>query len=183
MDQISPHVPAIDRLPAFDADSGLVNTVLETPKGCAAKIKYLAGQGLFTLSYLLPPGQVFPHNFGFIPGTEGQDGDPLDLLLVTNMPLPMGLLVKTRLMGVIRAEQQDQSTSATIRNDRVLGVPAQVLGAMADDPLPALSRQLVEDIEAFFIDYNRRRGRHFRPLGVGDADEARHIVEAGLARG
>ncbi|MEA1671806.1 inorganic diphosphatase [Nitrospirillum sp. BR 11163] len=181
MDRTAPHTPALDRLPAFDPGSGLVNTVLETPKGCSGKLKYEPGQGIFTLSYLLPPGQVFPHNFGFIPGTEGQDGDPLDLLLVLDTPLPTGLLVKTRLLGVIMAEQTDHR-GKTVRNDRLLGVPDQAREPVADDPVPVLSRQLLEDVEAFFIDYNRRRGRHFRPVGVGDADEAHAILTAALVK-
>ncbi|MEA1648173.1 inorganic diphosphatase [Nitrospirillum sp. BR 11164] len=181
MEQAAHPVPALDRLPAFDPESGLVNTVLETPKGCPGKLKYEPGLGLFTLSYLLPPGQVFPHNFGFIPGTEGQDGDPLDLLLVLDTPLPTGLLVQTRLLGVIMAEQTDQR-GKTVRNDRLLGVPDQAREPSADDPVPVLSRQMLEDIEAFFIDYNHRRGRHFRPLGVGAAEDARAILEAGLVK-
>ena len=50
---------------------------------------------------------IFPYDFGFIPSTKGQDGDPLDILLLMDDPAPMGCVIRTRVVGAIEAEQSD----------------------------------------------------------------------------
>src|SRR5688572_9815532 len=94
----------IEALPAFSRE-GRLNVVIETPQGTANKLKWDANAGLFKLSHVLPSGAVFPFDFGFIPGTRGEDGDPLDVLLLIDHPVPLGCLVEARLIGVIEANQ------------------------------------------------------------------------------
>src|SRR5690242_6477172 len=108
-------------LPAFAAESGDLNVVIETPKGSRSKFSYDEDTGLFTLSKLLPAGMAFPFSFGFVPSTRGGDGDPLDVLLVFDEPLFPGLLVAARLIGAIRARQSEDGKMK--RNDRLLAVP------------------------------------------------------------
>jgi inorganic pyrophosphatase len=84
----------IARLPAFDPDKKCVNVVIETPKGSCIKYAYDAECGLFALKRALPQGFAFPFNFGFVPSTLGEDGDPLDILILNEEPLFPGCLVK-----------------------------------------------------------------------------------------
>src|ERR687894_835887 len=91
----------LNRLPAFDPDSGTLNAVIETPKGHRNKYKFDEERGLFLLDGVLPAGAVFPFDFGFVPSTTGGDGDPLDVLVLMDEPAFTGCLVRVRLLGVI----------------------------------------------------------------------------------
>ena len=74
--------PALEHLSAREPDSGLVRVVVDTPKGSRNKYKYDETLGLYRLSKVLPLGLAFPYDFGFIPSTRAEDGDPLDVLLL-----------------------------------------------------------------------------------------------------
>ena len=72
----------LEHLSAREPDSGLVRVVVDTPKGSRNKYKYDEHLGLYRLSKVLPLGLAFPYDFGFIPSTQAEDGDPLDVLLL-----------------------------------------------------------------------------------------------------
>ena len=76
----------IDALPAVDPDSGRLNAVIDTPKGWRNKYKFDEKHGQWRLGKILPQGMYFPYDFGFIPSTRGEDGDPVDVLLLTEEP-------------------------------------------------------------------------------------------------
>src|SRR5262245_39465179 len=111
--------PVID-LPVADADSGRVNVVVDTPKGCRNKYKFDEDHGQWRLSKVLPQGASFPFDFGFVPSTEADDGDPIDVLLIADEPTFVGCIVPSRLIGVLEAEQTEKGK--TIRNDRLVAV-------------------------------------------------------------
>src|ERR1700752_5285187 len=92
-------------LPAFDATTGDLNAIVDTPKGSRNKFKYDPRSGLFKLSGTLPLGNSFPFDFGYVPSTAGEDGDPLDVLILMDEPAFVGCLVPSKLIGVIEAEQ------------------------------------------------------------------------------
>src|SRR5215475_8701302 len=98
----------IERLKVFDKHRGYVNVVVETPKGSRVKYAYDPESGLTGMKQRLPEGMMFPFNFGFIPSTKAEDGDPLDILLLNKEPLFPGCLVKARLVGIIKAEQVEK---------------------------------------------------------------------------
>lgn len=103
---------------------GLVNVIIETPQGSRNKYKYDEKQKLFALSRVEPSGHVFPFDFGFVPGTAAGDGDPIDVLVITECPTFTGCLIRARLIGVIEAEQT--SNGNTERDDRLIAVAAGV---------------------------------------------------------
>ena len=72
----------------------------------------------------MPKGSFWPYDFGFIPSTIGEDGDPLDVLILMDEPAPMGCLVSIRLVGAIEAKQQEKGGKWE-RNDRLLAISAQ----------------------------------------------------------
>lgn len=113
-------------LPAFDEEIGQLNVIIETPKGSRNKFEYDPKHGLFKLSGILPAGANFPFDFGFVPPTLGEDGDPLDVLLLMDEPAFTGCLVAARLIGVIEAEQTERD-GASVRNDRLIAVAAKSL--------------------------------------------------------
>lgn len=168
---------ATQELSAVDEQSGAVNVVIDTPKGSRNKFKYDEELGLFKLGGVLAVGMSFPFDFGYIPATMGGDGDPLDVLLLMDEPAFVGCLVETRLIGVIEAEQTEEGK--TERNDRLIGVAAQSRVHEQVRELSELNEQLLGEIEHFFVSYNDAKGKRFAPLGRGDADRARQLLEEG----
>jgi inorganic pyrophosphatase len=174
----SPH--ALSRLDAR-ADSGLVNVVIDTPRGSRCKYKYDEKAGVLRLSKLLPLGASFPYDFGFIPSTRGADGDALDVLVLLDEPVALGCVVPVRLIGVLQAEQTETS-GETVRNDRLLGVVETPYNPPELRSLDELHRQRVDEIEHFFVSYNEMEGRRFRPTGRGGPDLAERLLEEGMRR-
>ena len=73
-------------LSPLDSATGKLNVIIDTPKGSRNKYKYEEDPGIFRLSSILPVGAEFPFDFGYIPGTVGGDGDPLDVLVLMDEP-------------------------------------------------------------------------------------------------
>ncbi len=94
--------------------------IIETPKGSRNKFDYDPDSGLFMLGGLLPEGMMFPYDFGFLPSTLGEDGDPLDILVLMDAPAHVGCLMEVRIIGIITAEQTEDGKTES--NDRLLGV-------------------------------------------------------------
>jgi len=106
----------IAQLAAYDEESGDLNVVIDTPQGSRNKFKYDEKHGVFKLAGVLPAGAVFPFDFGDIPGTLGEDGDPVDVLVLMDEPAFAGCLVPSRLIGVVVAEQTTSATTSSTRS-------------------------------------------------------------------
>src|SRR3954468_3631741 len=102
-------------------EKGVLRVVIETPQGSRNKFDYEPKFKVFSLAKVLPLGLVFPYNFGFIPQTLGEDGDPLDVLVLSAEPVPVGCVVDCRLVGVMLATQRPHG-GKSIRNDRFIAV-------------------------------------------------------------
>ena len=169
----------LDGLGAFAADDAReLNVVIETPKGSRNKFTYDDALGLFELGGVLPSGAVFPFDFGFVPATTGGDGDPLDALVLMDEPAFTGCLVRVRLLGVIEAEQTERDGETT-RNDRLVGLAAESRLHRKVRSLSALDENLLEEIEHFFVSYNRIKGKEFKPLARSGPKRAFELVEQG----
>jgi len=166
------------QLPAFDP-AGDLHVVIETPKGSRNKYAYDPDLGVFRFKAVMPEGNSFPYDFGFIPSTRGPDGDPLDVLVLLDAPLELGCLLTARLIGVIEAEQRE-ADGQTERNDRLLAVATRARTHAHVQDLDELRPGFLDEIEAFFIHYNGLSGRCFKPVGRGGPKRARAVVEAGL---
>jgi inorganic pyrophosphatase len=166
---------SINALPTVDPDSGRLNAVVDTPKGSRNKYKYDEKHGQWRLSKILPEGMYFPYDFGFIPSTRGEDGDPVDVLLLTEEPTFPGCVVPARLIGVLEAEQTEDGK--TIRNDRLIAVVETPYNPAEYESLDDVNDRRLEEIEAFFIAYNQAEGRQFKPIGRKGVDRARRLLE------
>ncbi|CAN5785573.1 inorganic diphosphatase [soil metagenome] len=166
-------------LDAFDIETKKLNIIVDTPKGSRNKFKYDEKTALFMLSGVLPAGSFFPYDFGFVPSTRGEDGDPLDVLLLMDEPAFVGCLVAARLLGVIEAEQTER-TGETMRNDRLLAVAEKSITHCTWKSLGTLDENLVDQIEHFFVSYNEIKGKQFKPLGRFGPTRARRLVEEGV---
>ena len=163
---------------AFDDDSGELNVIIETPQGSRNKFSFDERRGIFKLDGVLPAGASFPFDFGFVPTTLGQDGDPLDVLVLMDEAAFTGCLVPSRLIGVIEANQTERD-GQTMRNDRLLAVAANSYTHKAIQELRDLSPNLLEEIEHFFQSYNEIKGKQFQALHRRGAQAAKKLVEQG----
>jgi len=172
---------SIARLPAYDEEEEHWHVIIETPKGSHNKYDFDPELGLFVLGGVLPEGMSFPYDFGFLPSTLGEDGDPLDVLLLMDEPAFTGCLVRSRLIGVIAAKQTERDGQKQ-RNDRLIAVPikARLYGDCKD--LTDLNRDRVREIQEFFVSYNRVRGKSFDVLHVYGAKRAAQLARKGIKR-
>ena len=166
-----------NRVPPY-AETGELNVIIETPKGSRNKIKYEPELGIFGLGSVLPQGNVFPFDFGFVPGTEGGDGDPLDVLVLMDEPAFAGCLVPSRLIGVLEAEQIVEGR--TERNDRLIAVAAESRNHADIRSIGALSGNIVEEFEHFFVSYNEAKGKEFKILARRGPKRAEEILRESM---
>lgn len=167
---------SLSKLTPFDRESGELNVVIDTPKGSRNKFGWDEKRELFELKGVLPAGAVFPYDFGFIPGTRGEDGDALDVLILMDEPAFSGCLVACRLLGVIEAEQTEGREMQ--RNDRLIAVAANSRTHGHLKMLSDLNVKIVDEIEHFFVSYNAAKGKKFEPLRRGGPERARELVDA-----
>jgi inorganic pyrophosphatase len=156
-----------------------LQVIVETPRGSRNKLKYDAAEERFKLSKVMPEGMVFPYDFGYIPGTKAEDGDPLDVLILTDEPLFPGCLVDCRLVGAIEAEQQQEADTEKYRNDRLIAVAIQSQLYSNVRNLDELNPIILKQIEDFFVNYQRVRNVKVWILGHYGAERAREILQAG----
>ncbi|MGF7073468.1 inorganic diphosphatase [Mucilaginibacter sp. 3215] len=152
-----------------------VSVIVETPKGCGHKYDYDATTNQFRLKKLLPAGMVFPFDFGFIPDTVGGDGDPLDVLVISEISTFPGCVIDCRLIGAFKVEQAS-ADGKRYRNDRLLAVP--VVSKIFTDLHDAaqLPHSLTDQIEAFFTNYNRLESKEFNLMERLGAEGAMELV-------
>lgn len=172
---------SLAHIDAFRENQMDLNVIIETPKGSRNKFDYEPDLGVFELAGVLPEGSNFPYDFGFVPSTLGEDGDPLDVLVFLDEPVPTGALVSARLIGVIEANQSAQDGQTT-RNDRLLAVATRAHTHSDVNTLDDLRPKMVEEIEHFFSSYNQIKGKSFKPTGRGGPERALQIVQAGIER-
>lgn len=165
--------------PDWKEKKNCCKVIIETPKGGRNKFKYDEASGLFKLGGLLPEGLSFPFDFGFAPGTLGGDGDPLDVLVLMEEPAHVGCLLEARIVGVIEAEQIENKRRAV--NDRLIGVAIHSYSHEDVANIDQVNASLLDQIEEFFISYNKSRGRSFRPTGRHGPKRAAKVIEEGIA--
>src|SRR5689334_1270394 len=149
------------RLLPFDTGKkDVVQIVIETPRGSRNKYAFDQKQRVFMLKKVLPEGMVFPHDFGFIPSTQAEDGDPIDVLLLMDQPAFPGCLVQARLIGIIEGEQKEGGK--THRNDRLLAVADSSHTHSNVKSIKDLNESLVQEIEAFLMNYHSNDRTEFK---------------------
>src|SRR3954447_13104020 len=107
----------LQKLPTRDK-SGDVHVVVETPRGSAAKLEFDPELQVFTLSKSLILGLTYPYDWGFIPSTKGEDGDPMDALVLHEAATAPGLVLRCKIIGVLEVLQSEKGKK-DVRNDRL----------------------------------------------------------------
>ena len=147
-----------------------ITAIVETPKGSAQKYDYDPDNKGFKLKKMIPAGMVFPFDFGFIPGTLGEDGDPLDIVIISEFQSFPGCIMDCRIIGGITAEQTEKGK--TVRNDRFIAIPVVSQMFAKVKTIKDLPRDLIKQLETFFINYNELEGKKFEHLKKLNAQKA-----------
>ncbi|HEY1862512.1 MAG TPA: inorganic diphosphatase [Roseiarcus sp.] len=103
-------------LPLFTDDED-VHVVIETPRGNHVKFAYDPKIKAFVVRKSLLTGLTYPHDWGFMPSTKADDGDPLDAMVIHDGTTFPGVVVICRVIGILQIEQRSKNKSE--RNDRL----------------------------------------------------------------
>jgi inorganic pyrophosphatase len=161
--------------PFVPEDEKLIQVVIETPKGSRNKYAFDPEQRVFELKKVLPAGMAFPYDFGFVPATKAEDGDPIDVLVLMDEPAFPGCLLKCRLIGVIEGEQGSKKEKE--RNDRVVAIEQENHSFADIQNIHHLGKQFLRELEEFFVNYHELSGKQYRVIGVKGPGKARERIE------
>jgi inorganic pyrophosphatase len=167
------------RLAPKDAeDEDIIQVIIETPKGSRNKYAFDVEQKVFELTKVLPAGMAFPYDFGFVPSTLAEDGDPTDVLVLMDEPAFPGCLLKCRAIGVIEGEQGKKSK--TERNDRIVAIEQMNHSYARVKHIDDLGKKFVKELEEFFVHYHELIGKEYRIVDVKGPGEARRRIKNGM---
>jgi inorganic pyrophosphatase len=172
---------AYGRIPAFvPGHRELVHAVIETPKGTRHKFAFEPEYGAMLLKQTLAEGLAWPYDYGFVPQTLGDDGDPLDILVLNEPPLFPGCLQRVRLIGAVLLEKDG------VENDRLIACPTPTPGTAlpVDDfrEIADVPEAMLHGIERFLIEYSAEEGHRITFRGRAPRHQAFEHVEKGRAR-
>ena len=155
-------------------DDRKLTVLIETPRNSRNKYKYDAKSNKLHFESTLKGGLCYPFDFGFVPDTLAEDGDPLDVIVFMDQFCAPGCSVEVRLIGVLEAEQTEHSQS--IRNDRLLAVHANSVFFASFKDWSELPMNVCEDISLFFQFSNITKGRKFETLAWRGPKEAQRLL-------
>ncbi len=159
---------------------GAFHVVVESPRGSTVKLKYEPALKAFTLSRPLTRGLRYPFDWGFIPSTQGPDGDPLDAMVYWDDITWPGVVLPCRALGVLQVEQKKRNGSPgeRERNDRILTVP--VASARAEDlhTYQDLSKRERDELEHFFLTVVHFAGKEAQILGWEGPEGVERMIQA-----
>jgi inorganic pyrophosphatase len=155
-----------------------IQVIIETPKGSRNKYAYDSEQKVFELKKVLPAGMAFPYDFGFVPSTKAEDGDPVDVLVLMDEPAFPGCLLKCRPVGIIEGQQGKKRER--VRNDRVVAIEQENHSYAHVKHVNDLGNKFVTELEEFFVNYHELSGKQYRILDVRGPGEARRRIKEGM---
>lgn len=154
-----------------------VRVVIETPKGSRNKYAFDQADRVFVLKKVLPAGMAFPYDFGFVPSTLAEDGDPVDVLVLMDEPAFAGCVLKCRLVGIIEGEEIDGKKR--IRNDRLVAIEQGNHSYAPVKHIDDLGKAFIKELEAFFVNYHSLSSKRYEIIVVRGPREARRRLEDG----
>lgn len=159
-------------------DDGLLNTVIEIPQGSFLKVEWDRGRAAFILDRVEPSIFAKPCNYGFIPQTLDDDGDELDTLVVCDEPLPMGVWLEGRILGVMKFEDDGEM------DHKIVVVPADDRNAGDKyKTLKDLGERWIQQVEYHFNHYkDLKKPGTTTVQGWGDVEEAKEVIRECIER-
>jgi inorganic pyrophosphatase len=160
----------------YDIDPGpdspeIVRTIIEIPKHSSNKYEYDGTLGVFRLDRALYSPMHYPGDYGFIPGTLAEDGDPLDILVLVNEPSFTGCMMETRPVGILHMVDQTEN------DEKILAVPNRNPRFESIHTIDQVFPHTRKEIEYFFSIYKELQGVKTEIKGWGDPREARKTIQ------
>ncbi|MEM9021196.1 MAG: inorganic diphosphatase [Planctomycetota bacterium] len=153
-----------------------INAIIEIPKGRRSKFEVDKQTGLLKLDRYLYASAHYPGDYGFIPQTLAEDGDPLDVIIMVNEPTFPGCLIEARPLGLFRMTDKGD-------NDfKVLAVPSGDPMFAEYDNLWRVPPHYLREVEHFFATYKQLEGSEVHTMGWDQADAAHREIESCMAR-
>lgn len=165
-------------LDAGDVAGGVINVVVEIPAGSTHKIEWDRKRALMKLDRIEPQIFAKPTNYGFIPQTLDEDGDELDALIITRQPLPTGIYLQARIIGVMKFIDDGEI------DDKIVVVPEDDRDAGNEiKTLADLPEQLIKQIEFHFNHYkDLKKAGATHVTQWGDVEQAKAVIQESQAR-
>lgn len=161
-----------------NVEQGFINVVNEIPCGSNHKIEWDREKKLFKLDRDEPIVFTKPTNYGFIPQTLDEDGDELDVLLLTDKPLGTGVYLEAKIIGVMKFVDDGEV------DDKIVAVPADDRNnGNSINSLEDVPSQLIKQIEFHFNHYkDMKKPGTTKVESWGDIDEAKSVVKDAISR-
>jgi inorganic pyrophosphatase len=158
------------------AAKDLVNVVVETPRGAVVKLKWEPELRAFALKRPLPLGFAYPFDWGFVPGTEAEDGDPLDALVVSDAGSPPGTVLRCRVLGALEVSQKGVGKKGRVRNDRLICVPEPDPRTAWMRSVNDLPERMRDELAHFFVSSVAFEKKELKIVGWVDSEAALELV-------
>jgi inorganic pyrophosphatase len=155
---------------AQDRSDDVVAVIVEIPTGSRNKYEMDHDTGRIVLDRMLFTATRYPADYGFIDGTMGRDGDPLDALVFVSEPTFPGCLIMARPVGLFRMEDEKGP------DDKILCVHPGDPNWSHIEELEDLSPHVRAEVEHFFTVYKELEGKKVATLGFGTRDDALHVI-------
>ena len=152
-------------------DREMVNGIIEIPKGCRAKYELDKDSGLLKLDRVLYSAVYYPANYGFIPQTYDDDGDPLDILIFSQIDVIPLCLVPARILGVMRMLDQGEA------DDKIIAVADGDPSVSHYSDITELPEHTITEMRSFFEDYKKLEKKEVQVEEFQGREKAIQILE------
>ncbi|MCK9151760.1 inorganic diphosphatase [Methanobacterium alcaliphilum] len=149
----------------------VVYSVVEIPKGSRNKYEYDKDLESFALDRVLYSPFIYPGEYGFIPQTLYDDGDPMDIMVLMDQPTFPGCIIETRPIGIMRMIDGGDN------DDKILGVPVEDPRFKDIKDISDVPSHLLKEIAQFFKEYKNLEGKKTEVIGWENAEKAFEAVE------
>lgn len=154
--------------------SGEINVIIEIPKGSKNKYEIDKATGLIALDRAMHSAQDYPFDYGFVPQTLWDDGDALDVVVLTTYPLVPGILVRVRPVAIINMIDSGESDA------KIVAVPVNDPRWSEVTCLKEVNKHTIKEIQHFFETYKQIQNKEVKIEGIEDVDKAKEAFERGI---
>ncbi|MCH8233871.1 MAG: inorganic diphosphatase [Bacteroidetes bacterium] len=151
----------------------IVNGIIEIPKGLRAKYELDKESSLLILDRVIYSSVYYPHNYGFIPQTYGDDNDPLDILVLSQIEVVPLCIVPAKVIGVMRMMDNDEA------DDKIIAVAERDMSVNHFNDIDELPPHFIKEVKSFFEDYKKLENKTVIVEDFQGRETALEIIEQG----